>query len=578
MGGIEFFLGGIGPDGHIAFNIRGSDHFSTTRLTKTNYETQAGAASDLGGIEVARNRLVITIGLSTITYNKKAVALVIAAGEAKATIVAKAIQTEKNNLFPASVLQELSQARFYLTRGAASRLVERRYEDFGSIRKFGQRHREKSLIDLCIAKRKKIRDLTPAELMENRFTNVLLEKSGDNHNQLLAGVEKSLVSKIEHGLVEIENKTFLHTAPHHDDIMLGYLPYIAHLVRTPKNLHTFTYMTSGFTAVTNQYVLGQLENLMSFIDSQEFTAMMAEGYFNPKNESGQNRDVHLYLDGVAAHSKTIRDEASARRLLRNLVFLFEEGSASRLKDRINELIDYFSTQYSGKKDLAYIQQLKGMIREWEADLLWAHFGFNTRSVVHLRLGFYTGRIFTERPEIDRDVKPILELLQQIDPDVITVAFDPEGSGPDTHYKVLQAISEALKLYVDKKPRKDIEVWGYRNVWYRFHPSDADVFIPVSLNSMALLDRTFHYSFGSQRAASFPSHEYDGPFSRLAQKIQVEQFLSLKTCLGREFFNENPHPRLRACHGLCFLRKMNLEEFHRQTAELRQKMEADVELD
>ena len=69
MGGIGFFLGGIGPDGHIAFNVRGSDHNSTTRLTGTNFETQAAAATDLGGIEISRNRLVITIGLGTITYN-----------------------------------------------------------------------------------------------------------------------------------------------------------------------------------------------------------------------------------------------------------------------------------------------------------------------------------------------------------------------------------------------------------------------------------------------------------------------------------------------------------------------------
>jgi len=62
LGGIGFFVGGIGPDGHIAFNIRGSDHNSTTRLTTTNFETQAAAAMDLGGIEIARNRLVITIG------------------------------------------------------------------------------------------------------------------------------------------------------------------------------------------------------------------------------------------------------------------------------------------------------------------------------------------------------------------------------------------------------------------------------------------------------------------------------------------------------------------------------------
>ena len=69
LGGIGFFLGGIGPDGHIAFNTRGSDHNSTTRLTATNFETQAASAGDLGGIEVSRNRLVITIGLGTITYN-----------------------------------------------------------------------------------------------------------------------------------------------------------------------------------------------------------------------------------------------------------------------------------------------------------------------------------------------------------------------------------------------------------------------------------------------------------------------------------------------------------------------------
>jgi len=80
MGGIGFFLGGIGPDGHIGFNISGSDHNSTTRLCPTNYETQAAAAVDLGGIETARKRLVITIGLRTITQNKNCTAIVIAAG------------------------------------------------------------------------------------------------------------------------------------------------------------------------------------------------------------------------------------------------------------------------------------------------------------------------------------------------------------------------------------------------------------------------------------------------------------------------------------------------------------------
>jgi glucosamine-6-phosphate deaminase len=127
LGGIGFFLGGIGPDGHIAFNVRGSSFYSVTRLTGTNYETQAAAATDLGGIEISRSRLVITIGLETITYNPTATAIIIAAGEAKAPIVRLAIEEEKNPQFPASVLQNLPNARFYLSRGAASTLTERRY-------------------------------------------------------------------------------------------------------------------------------------------------------------------------------------------------------------------------------------------------------------------------------------------------------------------------------------------------------------------------------------------------------------------------------------------------------------------
>ena len=119
LGGIGFFVGGIGPDGHIAFNIRGSDHNSTTRLTTTNFETQAAAAMDLGGIEIARNRLVITIGLNTITTNPNATAIIMVAGEAKAGIVRASIENDETIQYPATVLQRLEGSRFYLTKGAA---------------------------------------------------------------------------------------------------------------------------------------------------------------------------------------------------------------------------------------------------------------------------------------------------------------------------------------------------------------------------------------------------------------------------------------------------------------------------
>eukprot|EP00971_Amphidinium_carterae_P226341 4489901-Amphidinium_carterae.1 len=125
LGGIGFFMGGIGPDGHIAFNCQGCDHFSTTRLCQLNYASQAAAAGDLGGIEAVRKRKVITIGLGTITFNPKCVALVCAAGEAKAKVVRDAVQESQHVNYPATALHKLPNACFFLTSGASKLLNER---------------------------------------------------------------------------------------------------------------------------------------------------------------------------------------------------------------------------------------------------------------------------------------------------------------------------------------------------------------------------------------------------------------------------------------------------------------------
>jgi glucosamine-6-phosphate deaminase len=369
-----------------------------------------------------------------------------------------------------------------------------------------------------------------------------------------------------------ENQVILHTAPHHDDIMLGYLPYINHLVRTPLNKHHFTILTSGFNAVTNAYMLELMEQLKLHLESGIFDEKLKTRYFDPDFIEGKDSDVSLYLDSIAEHSRTIRREALSRRLLRNMIEIYEEDSITYLKDRVDELINYFKTQYPGKKDIPHVQKLKGMLREWEEELMWAYYGFSTSDVSHLRLGFYQGNIFTENPETQRDVLPIVKLLKKVKPTIITVALDPEGSGPDTHYKVLQAVSEAIRIYSKDNDVSKLKVWGYRNVWYRFHPAEANIYIPVSLNSMAILENTFMYSYGSQKDASFPSWEYDGAFCRLAQKIQVDQYQKIRTCIGKNFFLNHPVPRVRAAHGMLFLKELSVDEFYKHSQELKKLVE------
>src|SRR6056297_280445 len=172
-GGIGFFLGGIGPDGHIGFNVRGSDLFSTTRLTDVNYETQAAAAGDLGGIEVARSSKVITIGLSTITYNPETVAIIMAAGEAKARIVADAITSEPRILYPATALQKVSDGRFYITEGAAKFLDSRQIARLESQDVLNEETIEKIVIDTALQHRKRIIDLTRSNYKASRWGELL---------------------------------------------------------------------------------------------------------------------------------------------------------------------------------------------------------------------------------------------------------------------------------------------------------------------------------------------------------------------------------------------------------------------
>ncbi len=574
-GGIGFFLGGIGPDGHIAFNVRGSDFYSTTRLTPTNFETQAAAAGDLGGIEVSQKRLVITIGLNTITYNPDATCLIFAAGEAKAKIVAASVQEKANNLYPASALHEMVNARFYITSGAAAFLDRRQAHEMEEVSEVSENLVDQHLITLSMRSRTPVQEIDENQIAEKLVPATALKKSKADLPQIKQRIIDDLKLKLNKGLAPLENEVFFHTAPHHDDIMLGYLAHIVHLVRTPLNDHHFAYMTSGFNAVTNEFVRDQIVNAMTYMETEQYARLADEGYFEADNEAAAQRDIYTYLDGVAHHSPTLRANGSSRRLIRNLLILYPEVKLDMISIKMLELIEYLQTRYPGQKDEPLMQNLKGRIREWEADLVWGHYGTPIKNVHHLRLGFYKGDIFTEDPTMDRDVQPILEYMEKIRPTVVTLALDPEASGPDTHYKVMQAIAEAIRLYKQRHPEAPLRVWGYRNVWFKFQPTDANIFIPVSLNSMAIMNETFKYCFQSQVDAPFPSHEYNGPFSGLAQKIQVQQHQDMKRVMGRDFWYENSHPRVRAAHGLVYIKEMELDEFYTRARELQKVTESQA---
>jgi glucosamine-6-phosphate deaminase len=377
---------------------------------------------------------------------------------------------------------------------------------------------------------------------------------------VLQQVMDSTKKKIEAGLRKESDQVFLHTGPHHDDIMLGIFPSIIPQLRVPTNKFHFAILTSGFTAVTNELLGRLLEETLSHIRRGKIEMLDYPDFFQSGHLYKFDKDVSHYLDKVADKDEAGKLRGICHRITRTMVIIYGLENREELIHQLERNIDLIKTSYSGEKNPPDIQTLKGMLREYEEELVWAHYGVKVNNIEHLRLGFYTGDIFTSQPQRQRDVEPVLDMLRRVEPTVISLAFDPEGSGPDTHYKVLQALAEAIRLWGTERDISRLRIIGYRNVWYKFHPSEANVFTPVSLNSMAVLDWSFRNCYISQVEASFPSYEHDGPFSDLSQKIWVEQFKRVQLILGKDYFYDNPSPKIRATHGMIYHREMTPDEF------------------
>src|SRR5437879_9994086 len=119
-GGIDFQMLGIGKSGHIGFNEPGSSPDERTRLVTLDTVTRRDASADFFG-EDNVPREAITMGVATILEARE-IAL-IATGEHKADIVARAVEGDVSQDVAATFLQRHANATAYLDLAAAAELT-----------------------------------------------------------------------------------------------------------------------------------------------------------------------------------------------------------------------------------------------------------------------------------------------------------------------------------------------------------------------------------------------------------------------------------------------------------------------
>jgi glucosamine-6-phosphate deaminase len=102
-GGIHLFLGGIGPDGHIAFNEPGSSLSSKTRIKTLTFDTVLANARFFENDVKQVPKTALTIGVDTVMQAKEVV--IIINGYNKARALQQVVEEGINHMWTVSVLQ-----------------------------------------------------------------------------------------------------------------------------------------------------------------------------------------------------------------------------------------------------------------------------------------------------------------------------------------------------------------------------------------------------------------------------------------------------------------------------------------
>ena len=132
-GGIQLFLGGIGPDGHIAFNEPGSSLTSRTRQKTLTTDTIIANSRFFDNDVNKVPKLALTVGVGTVCDSKQV--LVLALGHKKARAVQQCVEGAVSHAWTITALQMHPKGILVCDEGAVGELKVNTYRYFKDIEK-----------------------------------------------------------------------------------------------------------------------------------------------------------------------------------------------------------------------------------------------------------------------------------------------------------------------------------------------------------------------------------------------------------------------------------------------------------
>lgn len=132
-GGIDLFVGGIGPDGHIAFNEPGSSLSSRTRVKTLTTDTVIANSRFFGNDVNKVPKTALTVGVGTVM--DAASVMILVNGHSKSRALRHAVEEGVNHMWTVSVLQMHPKSIIVCDESATDELKVGTYRYFKDIEK-----------------------------------------------------------------------------------------------------------------------------------------------------------------------------------------------------------------------------------------------------------------------------------------------------------------------------------------------------------------------------------------------------------------------------------------------------------
>jgi glucosamine-6-phosphate deaminase len=444
-GGIDLQLLGIGRTGHIGFNEPGSTRHSRTRMVTLDPVTRRDAAGDFFGEENVPHQ-ALTMGVGTILEARKIV--IMAFGEHKAPIVARAVEGPMTDAIAASFLQQHPDTTFILDEAAAAEVTALRCPWVVGPVDWTPRLIRRAVIWLSLKVGKALLKLSDDDFREHELYELLREHGPAE--ALGRRVFDDMMATIctEPGKVALDRGraaadepdaavspsaevpapaarpasagAVLVFSPHPDDDVISMGGTIIRLVEQGHRVH-IGYMTSGNIAVFDH-------------DAWRFTDFVVE--FNR-------------LMGInTEHTECVRQRVS----------------------------HFLRSKKPGQPDSEDLLNVKALIRRTEARAAALACGIPPEQLDFMDLRFYRTGTIAKAPIHPQDIEDIVALLQRVRPTQIYVAgemSDPHG----THRTCAEAIFQAVRQVRARGQR--FEVWLYRGAWEEWAPHEIERAVPLS---------------------------------------------------------------------------------------------------